>query len=147
MIGWIKVFIKHSSYLASSFNVGETKDDVKAMKFNETCCALSGVPEECMGLCRARHRRSISADLPTNQCDEHLKTIHSCVYEGIIKLSYSTSISLHQRLSIWQFIHQKINFAFNRFSEGNVPKNMRPLLLRQCQCIRIHNATNNQVKI
>ena len=79
----------------ASPNIGDTTEDAKAMKFNETCCALSGVPEECMGLCRARHRRSVPDELPANRCDEHLKTIHSCLYEGIIKLSYNSSISLH----------------------------------------------------
>ena len=53
-------------------------------KFNETCCKLRGVPEECMGLCRdGQHPRSFMDELPENRCDEHLHKIDSCVYEGI----------------------------------------------------------------
>ena len=126
-----------------SFNVGKIKDVTKDLKFNETCCTHGGVPEECMGLCRERHRRSALNQLPPNRCDEHLKTIHSCVYEGNMKLSYNNLISLHP-LIIQQCIHQKINFTFNRFREGNVLKNMRTVFLRQFQSIRIHNATSNQ---
>lgn len=69
-------------------------DDTKVTTFNETCCAHSGVPEECMGLCRERHRRSVSIELPANRCDGHLKTINSCVYEGIMKLGYNDFVSL-----------------------------------------------------
>ena len=73
----------------SSFSIGPIKDDAKDVKFNETCCVHNGVPEECMGLCRERHRRSALNQLPPNRCDEHLQTINSCVYEGIMKLRYN----------------------------------------------------------
>ena len=71
----------------SSFSIGPIKDDAKDVKFNETCCVHNGVPEECMGLCRERHRRSALNDLPQNRCDDHLHKINLCVYEGILMLS------------------------------------------------------------
>ena len=65
------------------------------MKLNETCCSYNGVPEECMGLCRShRNRRSLLNELPVHRCDEHLRKIHSCVFEGIMKLHSNTLISL-----------------------------------------------------
>ena len=83
----------------------ETRDDTKAMAFNETCCAHSGVPEECMGLCRQRHRRSALNDLPPNRCDKHLQKINSCVYEGIMKLSYNNfEYSISGKEIIWVLI-------------------------------------------
>ena len=55
------------------------------MKFNETCCAHGGVPEECMGLCREKDqvsmmRRSIDV-MPVDRCVKHRDNIESCVYK------------------------------------------------------------------
>ena len=74
------------------------------MKFNQTCCADSGVPEECMGLCKeTRHRRSVLNKLPLNRCDEHLPKIHSCLYEGMMRLRSNTLIPLKPRTQSYTY--------------------------------------------
>ena len=83
----------------------------KALKLNETCCIIKGVPEECMGLCRGhRNRRSILNGLPVHRCDKHLHKIHSCVFEGIVRLHSNKVMSLN---SVYSYKFFCVSFIFN----------------------------------
>merc|ERR1712018_882259 len=46
--------------------MGDTQSMNPTVMLDETCCKDTGVPEECMGLCRngLHHHRKIMADLP-----------------------------------------------------------------------------------
>ena len=49
-------------------------------KFNETCCEIKGVPEECMGKCKEK-LQSFRIQMPADRCAEHQEVIESCMYE------------------------------------------------------------------
>ena len=53
----------------------------RVLKFNETCCEIKGVPEECMGKCKEKRESLRTLMMPDNRCAEHQATIESCVYE------------------------------------------------------------------
>ena len=55
--------------------------DKHISKFNQTCCELKGVPEECMGLCREKRQDFRTRMMPMDRCAEHKDAIKSCVYD------------------------------------------------------------------
>ena len=55
--------------------------------FDETCCSNSGVPEQCMGLCREVEGRE--EIWPTDQCEEHRDTIIECMYNNVGKYLFN----------------------------------------------------------
>ena len=53
------------------------------LKFDDKCCKKSGVPDQCMGLCKERIPNQNAAIMfPVDQCDEHLDKIKKCMKKG-----------------------------------------------------------------
>ena len=47
--------------------------------FNETCCKVKYVPENCMGMCMEDTGIALRRHAPRDKCEKWKAVIHSCV--------------------------------------------------------------------